>query len=95
MRPLTYNVNLDTPQVYQVEFPERPGALRRFLDAVSPTWNVTLFHYRSTGNRTTTVLVGLQVGLLCVLVVVWGGEVSLHGVASEAMGGDPFSTPAP
>lgn len=27
-------------------FPERPGALMKFLDALSPRWNITLFHYR-------------------------------------------------
>lgn len=28
-------------------FPERPGALMKFLDAFSPTWNISLFHYRA------------------------------------------------
>lgn len=45
----------------QVQFPERPGALRRFLEALSPEWNVTLFHYRNTGNRESYVMLGLQV----------------------------------
>lgn len=27
-------------------FPERPGALMKFLDAFSPRWNISLFHYR-------------------------------------------------
>jgi threonine dehydratase len=48
----------------QVQFPERPGALRRFLDALSSPeggWNVTLFHYRCTGNRESYVMLGLQV----------------------------------
>eukprot|EP00882_Tetradesmus_deserticola_P010527 GHRQ01011120.1.p2 GENE.GHRQ01011120.1~~GHRQ01011120.1.p2 ORF type:complete len:121 (+),score=37.26 GHRQ01011120.1:73-435(+) len=48
----------------QVQFPERPGALRRFLDTLaSPEggWNVTLFHYRCTGNRQSYVMLGLQV----------------------------------
>ena len=31
------------------------------MDAVSPTWNVTLFHYRNTGNRESSVLLGVQV----------------------------------
>lgn len=44
-----------------MEFPERPGALKQFLDAVSPTWNITLFHYRNTGNQSSTVLLGMQV----------------------------------
>ncbi len=47
----------------QVVFPERPGSLRGFLDVVSPAWNVTLFHYRNTGNRESSVLLGVQVGM--------------------------------
>ncbi len=47
--------------LYQVIFPERAGALLRFLDAVSPTWNITLFQYRGTGNRESSVLLGIQV----------------------------------
>ena len=42
-------------------FPERPGALRSFLSVVVPTWNLTLFHYRKSGNRSTSILVGIQV----------------------------------
>jgi threonine dehydratase len=45
----------------QVQFPERPGALRRFLGALSADWNVTLFHYRNTGNRESYVMLGMQV----------------------------------
>lgn len=33
--------------LYRFVFPERPGALMKFLDAFSPKWNITLFHYRS------------------------------------------------
>lgn len=47
--------------VVQVQFPERPGALRRFLSALSADWNVTLFHYRNTGNRESYVMLGMQV----------------------------------
>ena len=42
-------------------FPERPGALRAFLSVIVPTWNLTLFHYRKSGNRSTSILVGIQV----------------------------------
>jgi threonine dehydratase len=45
----------------QIVFPERVGALRRFLSAISPAFNVTLFHYRNTGNRESNVLLGLQI----------------------------------
>lgn len=42
-------------------FPERPGALMKFLDAFSPRWNISLFHYRSQGETGANVLVGIQV----------------------------------
>ena len=43
------------------EFPERPGALIRFLSSMSPDWNISLFHYRNQGADYGRVLVGLQV----------------------------------
>ena len=52
-------INLIVPM--QVDFPERPGALRSFLSVVVPTWNLTLFHYRKSGNRQTPLLIGIQV----------------------------------
>ena len=45
----------------QVYFPERPGALRAFLSEIVPTWNLTLFHYRKSGNTSTSILIGMQV----------------------------------
>lgn len=45
------------------EFPERPGALMKFLDGVGDTWNITLFHYRNHGADYGRVLTGLQVPL--------------------------------
>lgn len=42
-------------------FPERPGALMKFLDAFSPRWNISLFHYRAQGEIGANVLVGIQV----------------------------------
>ena len=45
----------------QVDFPERAGALRSFLGVFVPTWNFTLFHYRKSGNRSTSILLGIQV----------------------------------
>ena len=47
--------------LYRFEFPERPGALMRFLDAMNPAWNISLFHYRNHGADHGRVLVGLQV----------------------------------
>jgi threonine dehydratase len=47
--------------LYRFEFPERPGALMRFLDSMSATWNISLFHYRNHGADYGRVLVGMQV----------------------------------
>ncbi|MBY6210145.1 threonine ammonia-lyase, biosynthetic [Microbulbifer agarilyticus] len=47
--------------VYRFEFPERPGALRNFLDQLAGRWNITLFHYRNHGAAYGRVLVGLEV----------------------------------
>ncbi len=47
--------------LYRFEFPERPGALMRFLAAMRPEWNISLFHYRSHGADTARVLVGIQI----------------------------------
>ncbi len=47
--------------LYRFEFPERPGALMKFLDSMSPDWNISLFHYRNHGADHGRVLVGIQV----------------------------------
>jgi threonine dehydratase len=47
--------------LYRFEFPERPGALMRFLDSMAPNWNISLFHYRNQGSDVGRILVGLQV----------------------------------
>lgn len=43
------------------EFPERPGALRRFLLTLQSDFNISLFHYRDLGSDVGRVLVGIQV----------------------------------
>lgn len=43
------------------EFPERPGALRKFLLALHAGWNVSLFHYRNHGSDVAKILAGIQV----------------------------------
>ncbi len=48
-------------RIFRFEFPERPGALMRFLDSMSPNWNISLFHYRNQGSDYSRILVGLQV----------------------------------
>jgi threonine dehydratase len=47
--------------IYRFEFPERPGALLRFLSSMSSGWNISLFHYRNHGAAEGTVLIGIQV----------------------------------
>jgi threonine dehydratase len=47
--------------IYRFEFPERPGALMKFLASMSPSWNVSLFHYRNHGADHGRILVGMQV----------------------------------
>jgi threonine dehydratase len=47
--------------LYRFEFPERPGALMRFLTSMSPNWNISLFHYRNQGADYGRILVGMQV----------------------------------
>ena len=45
------------------EFPERPGALSRFLEAIGSRWNISLFHYRNHGSDAGRVLAGIQVAV--------------------------------
>ena len=47
--------------LFNFEFPERPGALMNFLDAMRRDWNISLFHYRDDGGSYAHVLVGLQI----------------------------------
>jgi len=43
------------------EFPERPGALRKFLSSMNQDWNISLFHYRNQGDDYGRILIGIQV----------------------------------
>ena len=52
---------VDNEILYRFEFPERPGALMKFLSAMSRGWNISLFHYRNHGADYGRVLVGMQV----------------------------------
>jgi threonine dehydratase len=47
--------------LYRFEFPERPGALVKFLQAIGTRWNISLFHYRNHGSDYGRVLAGIQV----------------------------------
>jgi threonine dehydratase len=48
-------------RLFRFEFPERPGALMRFLSSMHPGWNISLFHYRNQGADYGRILVGLVV----------------------------------
>jgi len=48
-------------QLYRFEFPERPGALMKFLTSMAPNWNISLFHYRNHGADYGRILIGIQV----------------------------------
>jgi threonine dehydratase len=48
-------------RLYRFVFPERPGALMKFLSSLHPDWNISLFHYRSTGADIGRIVVGMQV----------------------------------
>jgi len=48
-------------RLFRFEFPERPGALMRFLSSMHPDWNISLFHYRNHGADYGRILVGIQV----------------------------------
>jgi threonine dehydratase len=52
---------LEHERLFRFEFPERPGALARFLDAIGGAWNISLFHYRNHGSDYGRVLAGVQV----------------------------------
>jgi threonine dehydratase len=47
--------------LYRFEFPERPGALMKFVGSISPDWNISLFHYRNNGADYGRIVVGMQV----------------------------------
>lgn len=48
-------------RLFKFRFPERPGALLGFLDALGGRWNISLFHYRNHGTDYGRVLCGIQV----------------------------------
>jgi threonine dehydratase len=48
-------------RLYRFQFPERPGALMRFLSSMHADWNISLFHYRNQGADYGRILVGIQV----------------------------------
>ncbi len=53
--------HIQNERLYRFEFPERPGALLRFLSRMGQRWNISLFHYRNHGSAYGRVLIGIQV----------------------------------
>ena len=53
--------SLENERLFRFEFPERPGALLDFLQAIGTDWNISLFHYRNHGSDHGRVLAGIQV----------------------------------
>jgi len=47
--------------IYSLQFPERPGALLKFLTSLGSQWNISLFHYRNHGSAFGKVLIGVQI----------------------------------
>ena len=56
-----HSPGINNELLYRFEFPERPGALMKFLNSMSAGWNISLFHYRNHGADYGRVLVGMQV----------------------------------
>jgi threonine dehydratase len=56
-----HSVEVENEQVCRFEFPERPGALMRFLEQLGGRWNISLFHYRNHGADFGRVLAGFEV----------------------------------
>jgi threonine dehydratase len=48
-------------RLVRFEFPEKPGALIRFLEHIGGRWNISLFHYRNHGSAFARVLAAFQV----------------------------------
>ena len=53
--------NVLNERLFRFEFPERPGALLDFLNAIGTDWNISLFHYRNHGSDHGRVLAGIDV----------------------------------
>jgi len=54
-------LEVSNERVYRFQFPERPGALVKFLAGLGQRWNISMFHYRNHGAAYGRILVGIQV----------------------------------
>ncbi len=50
-----------TELLYRFEFPERPGALMKFVNTLRPEWSISIFHYRNHGSDVGRIVVGVLV----------------------------------
>ncbi len=48
-------------RVYRFQFPERPGALMKFLSHLAGRWNISMFHYRNHGSAFARILMAMQI----------------------------------
>ena len=55
------SAEIQNERLFRFEFPERPGALLDFLNAIGTDWNISLFHYRNHGSDYGRVLAGIDV----------------------------------
>ncbi len=55
------STNIANEKLFRFEFPERPGALLDFLNAIGSGWTVSLFHYRNHGSDYGRILAGIDV----------------------------------
>ena len=55
------SASIRNERLFRFEFPERPGALLEFLNAIGTDWNISLFHYRNHGSDYGRILAGIDV----------------------------------
>ncbi|MCK4585826.1 MAG: threonine ammonia-lyase, biosynthetic, partial [Gammaproteobacteria bacterium] len=56
-----HSSGVENERLFRFQFPERPGALLRFLNRIGERWNISLFHYRNHGAAYGRILTGIQV----------------------------------
>lgn len=53
--------NVHNEVVYRFWFPERPGAIAKFLENMHESWNISMFHYRAQGGDFGRILMGFEI----------------------------------
>ncbi len=59
--PITHGKDSTKELIYRFEFPEKPGALMEFLEALYPEWSISIFHYRNHGSDIGRIVIGVLV----------------------------------